>query len=269
MELAFVEATVEGRRTGALDIRLPSRRILSLPSQLGCPVACSFCVSRTSPLSRNLRETELLSLVDASLQAFPEDGRPIELSFTGEGEPLMNARVTRAVLEHAVARWPSIASYRLCMSGFGAPALLERLEPAVLPLRLQVSLHAARQDVRDRLIQRSVPLDVLEASLRRNAPFLETVELNVVLQAGINDSDADLAALAAWGDPTWPILLNPLLGDGRSIVSPQTDGFEHALQQAGRAVRRYGAVGQAISSGGFYPKLASRAEQSVALLGRI
>jgi adenine C2-methylase RlmN of 23S rRNA A2503 and tRNA A37 len=252
-------ARVEGYSTGILDISAAGRRVLSVPSQLGCRVGCRFCVSRNTPLVRNRTASEMLQMVESCFDAEPHDGRPVELSFTGEGEPLLNWKSTTACTKAVVARYPGVfTAVRYCFSGFGAGRLLAHAQDSVLPVRLQLSLHAARQSVRDALIPRSEPLDVILAAVREHEAQFSAIELNVVLQDGVNDSDEDLRALIAWGDEGWPILLNPLLADGEERVARRTGEFAAALRAAGREVKVYSKVGALISRRGLYPLMSAK-----------
>jgi 23S rRNA (adenine2503-C2)-methyltransferase len=259
LQTHFREAVFSGYRTGALDILMGNRRVISVPSQLGCTVGCSFCISQNAPLVRNLSAGEMLELIRQCLTEMPPDGRPIELSFTGEGEALLNWRNTGETVRALGRLSTDFNAVRYCFSGLGARKLLPRVIPGELPVRLQLSLHAARQSVRDRLIPRSSPLDEIHAALLGQKNRFSAIELNVVLQDGVNDSEEDLAALIAWGDPSWPVLLNPVLGDGEERVAARTDYFETALRAAGRDVKRYSRIGARISRERIYPLMSARA----------
>lgn len=150
-------AEFSGYRTGALDISLAARRIISVPTQLGCRIGCTFCVSGEGPLVRNLTSAEILHLVEEALRTTPPDGRPLELSFTGEGEPALNWRQAAAVCEALPGISSDFGSVRYCFSGLGADRLLGKLSGGPLPTRLQLSLHAARQHVRGGLVRNSAP----------------------------------------------------------------------------------------------------------------
>jgi adenine C2-methylase RlmN of 23S rRNA A2503 and tRNA A37 len=247
-----------GLQTGALDIGLQSRRVISIPSQLGCRVGCTFCVSSETPLARNLRPGEMVSMVRAALSARAADGRPLELSFTGEGESLLNLRSARAAALEVDRELTRLAGVRYSFSGLGAPQLLHEVPTDDFNTRLQFSLHAARQELRDRLVPRSASLSDILPAMHAVAHRFDTVELNVVLQDGINDSDSDLRALIQWGDPAWPVLLNPLLANGTEVVARRVEEFERALRAAGRAVKRYSEVAAGISRGGIYPLLTAQ-----------
>lgn len=251
-------ADFSGYRTGALDISLAARRIISVPTQLGCRIGCTFCVSGEGPLVRNLTSAEIIHLVKEALRAAPPDGRPLELSFTGEGEPALNWRQAAAACEALPDISSDFDSVRYCFSGLGADRLLVKLDGGAFPTRLQLSLHAARQHVRDRLVPNSAPLPSILAALKLHQDRFASVELNVVLQDGVNDSDADLAALSRWGSPAWPILLNPLLRDGAEVPGTRAEQFERALRSTDRTVHRYRQIAARISRGGIYPLMAAR-----------
>jgi hypothetical protein len=258
--VTFRAAVFSGYSTGALDIVLQARRILSIPTQLGCRVGCTFCISRDTPVIRNLTAAEMLEMVRLCLTQEPADGRPLELSFTGEGEAVLNWRETGAVCRALPALCTDFTGVRYCFSGIGADQLLSKLDGGGFPMRLQFSLHAARQEVRDQLVPRSLPLSVILATLRTNAYRFSAVELNVVLQDGVNDSDDDLRALAAWGDPDWRILLNPLLSDGQEHVAPRTALFRESLRAAGRPVIQYTQIGARVSRNQIYRPMSARRE---------
>lgn len=254
----FRPATFSGYHTGALDIGMATRRIISVPTQLGCRIGCTFCVSGKAPFVRNLTSLEMLHLVGEALRADPPNGRKLELSFTGEGEPALNWRQAAAVCQALPGLISDFTSVRYCFSGLGADRLLARLDGGPFQARLQLSLHAARQVVRDRLVRTSAPLREILAALQRHQDRFASVELNVVLQDGVNDADADLAALANWGSPAWPILLNPLLRDGAEVMGARVEHFERELRGAGRRVHRYQQIGARTSRGGIYPLLIAR-----------
>lgn len=249
---------VAGYGTGALDILLPSRRVLSVPSQLGCRVGCTFCISSSRPVVRNLRAEEMLGMVASCLDAQPAGDTPLELSFTGEGEPVLNWKAAAEACRRLPALSGQFTSVRYCFSGLGAASLLEKLDAGPYPCRLQFSLHTARQGLRDRLIPRSEPLATIKSALLDAASRFASIELNVVLQAGVNDTEEDLQALLDWVEPGWPVVLNPLLMAGDAVFSDASDRFVQALAASGVPVRRYRKVAQAITRAGVYPLLTAR-----------
>ena len=254
----FRPVVIDGYATGPLDIQVAGRRILSVPTQLGCRVGCTFCVSAGAPVVRNLRAVDMLEMVRVCLDALPPDGRPLELSFTGEGEALLNHRETAKVCAGLAGVCADFSSVRYCFSGMAASRLLSVLSAAPFTPRLQFSLHSARQTVRNHLVPLSEPLGVIEKTLRENASRFSAIELNVVLQDGVNDSDEDLDALATWGRSDWPVLLNPLLESGAEKQARRVLQFAQELAARGRIVRIYREVGARIARSGMYPMLTAR-----------
>lgn len=250
MPITYREYLVSTHSLGVLDLQFATRRVLSVPTQIGCAVGCTFCVSKDSPLTRNLTTDEMLSMIRPNLTG----DLPIEVSFTGEGESLMNNREVNAVVEKL---GHPVESIRYCASGLGIHKYLARMNVSRFPTRLQVSLHSAVQRTRDQLIPRSHNLHGILNSLNEVNGF-QAIELNVVLQHGINDDEEHMLALAQWGKPEWPILLNPLLNYGRAIISPKTEWMRENLIARGRTVHVYNQVGEQISRQGIYPLMTAR-----------
>lgn len=255
----FHPRVIAGYSTGVLDIDLGARRVLSVPSQLGCSVGCTFCISGNRPFVRSLSGLEILDLLETALSANPACNKPVELSFTGEGEPALNWKACAEACKLVRACYPKINSVRYCFSGLGAPQLLGKLEAAGLPMRLQFSLHTARQSLRNQLVPRSAGLADIHSALRKHQPRFASVDLNVVLQAGLNDTLDDVNSLLAWADPSWRIVLNPLLTQSASTLSPNASEFMASLKAAGRSVVQYRAVADRITSAAVYPLLAASA----------
>lgn len=251
-------AAAGSRAAGGLEVRARGWRVLSTPSQVGCPVRCSFCISRRQRQATNLSADEIVAMVMSVAAEDEACELPIELSFTGEGEPALNHRAVSQAVRVLAGDLPAIQRVRYSFSGIGATQLLGRLETTALPARLQLSLHAARQAVRDVLVPTSLPLGQIETAMRREEERFQGVDLNVVLMDGVNDTDADLHVLAGWGEGRWCIVLNPLLGDSHR-PSNRVAWFEERLRRAGRQVRVHHQVARAIAAHGVHPLLAAPA----------
>lgn len=229
-----------------------------MPSQLGCAMGCTFCVSGQGNRARNLTSEELLELAGAGIARL-DPSRQVEISFTGEGEPLLNWKnIQTALAELKSGRCPAL-SLRLSLSGFAPAALLDRWNPIPhVRTRLQVSLHCATQQKRDRFVPRAAPLDELKAALLAHQHKFDEVTVNVVLQAGLTDADEDLVALLQWVEPSWAVTLNPLLLENGWQVSPRTEFFAEELRAAGLDVSSYSNVAREISRQALYPHFASK-----------
>jgi 23S rRNA (adenine2503-C2)-methyltransferase len=176
------------------------RTTLCVSTQVGCPLACSFCATGAMGFARNLSPGEIVDQVCQMRRLLPP-GRPLtNVVFMGMGEPLLNLPAVVAaarLLLHPKAF--GMAPRRVTVSTVGIPGRIERLLRAV-PVNLAVSLHAATDAVRDRLVplNRRFPLRTLlevlrgAASLTRRRP----VFFEYTLVAGWNDRSEDARALA-------------------------------------------------------------------------
>ena len=82
--------TVDGHEIEAVLIPEPGRTTLCVSTQVGCPLACSFCATGAMGFTRNLRTAEIVDQV-CRMQAVAGTETPItNVVFMGMGEPLLN-----------------------------------------------------------------------------------------------------------------------------------------------------------------------------------
>jgi 23S rRNA (adenine2503-C2)-methyltransferase len=210
LELAGVDRSADGTLKGALRARdgaiveavlIPEeeRTTLCVSTQVGCPLACAFCATGALGGGRNLRTAEIVDQVFRMRELLDGGRRVTNVVFMGMGEPLLNLdAVVEAVRILLHPRGFALAPRRVTVSTAGVvpriPDLLARV-----PVNLAVSLHAATDAVRDRLvpINRRFPLGVLMDALRA-LPRLDRrhpVFFEYVLLSGVNDAPGDARAL--------------------------------------------------------------------------
>src|SRR5439155_265128 len=92
-----VWSLADGERTESVFIPGVERQAtLCLSSQVGCPLACSFCVSGLYGVKRNLTTAEVVGQALGMLRDAPPFDR-VNVVFMGMGEALLNFdNVTRA-----------------------------------------------------------------------------------------------------------------------------------------------------------------------------
>jgi 23S rRNA (adenine2503-C2)-methyltransferase len=190
----------DGARVESVLIPEEDRTTLCLSTQVGCPLACSFCATGALGFTRNLRVAEIVDQVCRMRELLPSGRRISNVVFMGMGEPLLNlAAVVEAsrLLVHPKAF--ALAPRRVTVSTVG---VVPRLEPLLrsVPVNLAVSLHAASDAVRDRLVplNRRYPLDVLLGALRgidRITPQ-RPVFFEYTLIDGVNDTPEQARRLA-------------------------------------------------------------------------
>jgi 23S rRNA (adenine2503-C2)-methyltransferase len=191
------------RLDGGVDIEsviIPTegRTTLCISSQAGCAMGCGFCATARMGLHRNLRSAEIVSQILMARGELVAGERFTNYVFMGMGEPLANySRLARA-LSIMTADWGlSISPRRITVSTVGLVPMIARLLNE-FPVNLAVSLHAASDDWRDRLVpinQRYPLAQLLETCRRLPLSRRSRITFEYVMLAGINDSDEQARAL--------------------------------------------------------------------------
>lgn len=174
-----------------------------LSSQVGCPMACTFCATGSMGFTRNLSMGEILGQVLVA-RDYLGDTRPDwpvlrNLVFMGMGEPLLNwGAVKDALTSLNDDRGLNFSPRRITVSTCGIREGLRELGDSGLAY-LAVSLHAPNQALRERLMPRAArwPLDELMAALTAYPlKTRERITFEYLLLGGVNDSPEHAAELA-------------------------------------------------------------------------
>ena len=189
---AVVETVIIPRR---------GRTTLCVSSQIGCRRACVMCATGAGGFVRDLSAQEIV--LQVFLARF-ELERPIDnVVFMGMGEPFDNFdHVMQAIRVISDQHGFAVARRRITVSTAGHVEGIMKMAALKIPkVRLAVSLHAADDLLRDRLmpINKRYPLGALKEALgrlltRKN----DVVFIEYVLLAGINDSPEMARKLAAY-----------------------------------------------------------------------
>jgi 23S rRNA (adenine2503-C2)-methyltransferase len=191
-----------GYTVEAVTMRYPRRSTLCISSQVGCPIGCPFCATGQGPFGRNLQAHEIVDQAIDARRLLAEEGRRLShVVFMGMGEPLANyAAVVESVRRLAAPEWLGISPRRITVSTSGLVPRIDRLAEEKLPVTLAISLHAARDELRDVLvpINHRYPLgELIPAAQRFARTSGRRVSYEWVLLAGVNDTDRDARELAA------------------------------------------------------------------------
>ena len=196
----LVLATGDGAKIEAVIIPEARRQTLCVSSQVGCSLDCAFCATGRMGLGRNLRPDEIVDQALHAAELLAEEGRALtHVVFMGMGEPLLNLKnVVQAIriLTHPDAF--GLAPRRITVSTAGVAPKIAELGAAV-PVRLAISLHAARDELRDVLVplNRRFPIDELLAACKAfPTPKRERISFEYTLIDHVNDAPADAHALA-------------------------------------------------------------------------
>ncbi|MDX6700767.1 MAG: rRNA (adenine2503-C2)-methyltransferase [Baekduia sp.] len=174
------------------------RRSLCLSSQSGCPLTCTFCATGTMKFGRNLTTSEIL---DQALH-FRRMEDVDHVVFMGMGEPMMNLDNVLG----ACRRLPDVGvSHRhTAISTVGWTPGIDRLAETDMPIRLALSLHAADETLRSRImpVNDRHPLhEVLAACERFYERKKRMIFIEYVMLDGVNDGPEHAAQLARVLDP--------------------------------------------------------------------
>jgi len=174
-------------------------------TQVGCPVGCAFCATGAGGFKRNLATGEMIDQVltvgEAAVREkmLAADGRVSHVVFMGMGEPLLNYDATMAAV-HLLNEELKIGMRNITISTIGYVPGIYRLASASLQLTLAVSLHAAGDGLRRKLVpgmSRYLLKDIIAACRHYINHTGRRITFEYCLLKGVNDSHAEAAALAS------------------------------------------------------------------------
>ncbi len=176
------------------------RLTVCFSSQAGCPMECAFCATGHEGFLRNLSSSEIVEQIVAVQEDF---NTPVSnVVAMGQGEPFLNYDNLLGALRR-INTDPGlrVGARKITVSTCGLIEGIQRFGREPEQFRLAVSLHSARQRTRDQLMPKlaNQPLDHLQQALiEYNHESGRRVTLEYMLIAGINDSDAEMDALAVF-----------------------------------------------------------------------
>jgi 23S rRNA (adenine2503-C2)-methyltransferase len=180
-----------------------ARHTLCISSQAGCAVGCPFCATGELGFTRDLETAEILDQVRAALarlQAREDDAHLTNVVFMGMGEPLLNLdRVLEAVSALNDAERLGLGARHITVSTSGVVPGIRRLSALGPQFTLAISIHAARDALRDVLVplNRRWPVAEVVAAAREHARATgRRISYEVTMIGGVNDTDDDADALA-------------------------------------------------------------------------
>jgi 23S rRNA (adenine2503-C2)-methyltransferase len=192
----------DGARIETVLMAYPDRMTVCVSTQAGCAMRCDFCATGQAGFSRQLTCGEIVGQVmEACRAASPR--RVSNVVFMGMGEPLANFDA----LMQSVRRLTGdvgMSARHLTVSTVGVVPGIRRLATEGVPVNLAVSLHAARDSLRDQFmpINRRYPLGVLSEACAEY--FVRTgrrISFEWALISGVNDTPDDVGELAAYARP--------------------------------------------------------------------
>ena len=183
---------------GAADRR--ERNTLCISSQAGCAVGCPFCATGELGFDRDLDVAEIVDQARHARRRMVAVGRHLtNVVFMGMGEPLLNldAVLSAAAALTDPARF-GLGARHITISTSGVVPGIERLARLRPQWTLAISLHAARDPLRDLLVPLNRRWPVGEVVAAARAYGQETgrrVSYEYVMIDGINDTAVDADAV--------------------------------------------------------------------------
>jgi 23S rRNA (adenine2503-C2)-methyltransferase len=189
----------DGRQIESVFIPDTPSMTFCVSTQVGCAMACAFCLTGKMGLTRHLTAGEIVGQVRVLADALGMRSQPFNIVLMGMGEPLHNYEATMKALriladDHGFALSPR----RVTLSTVGLLPALERLAKEPLMPNLAVSLHAPTDAQRGDLVplnRRYGVAEIIDACRRFPLKRRSRITFEYVLLAGVNDSPADAKRL--------------------------------------------------------------------------
>ncbi len=177
------------------------RHTLCISSQAGCAVGCPFCATGELGFGRDLETAEIVDQVRHAARRLAADGKRLtNIVFMGMGEPLLNLdRVLASVEALNDPHRFGLGARHITVSTSGVVPGIRRLTALGPQFTLAISLHAARDSLRDVLVplNRRWPVaEVVNAARAHAAATGRRISYEYTMIEGVNDTDLDAHALA-------------------------------------------------------------------------
>jgi 23S rRNA (adenine2503-C2)-methyltransferase len=196
----FLLRLADGRHIESVFIPDTPAMTFCVSTQVGCAMACAFCLTGKMGLVRNLTAGEIAGQVRVLAGALDLRDKKFNIVLMGMGEPLHNYDETmRALRILADEHGFDMSARRITLSTVGLLPALERLaKEAVMP-NLAISLHAPTDLQRGQLVpinKKYGVADIINACRRFPLNRRSRITFEYVLLAGVNDSPQDARKLA-------------------------------------------------------------------------
>lgn len=180
---------------------LDGRHTVCVSSQVGCPMACSFCATGSLGFRRNLTSLEIVEQVLFWARFLEKSGARItNIVYMGMGEPFMNYD---NVLESIrILNNPdkfALGARHISISTCGIIEGINKLAKENLQVNLAISLHAPNNELRTRLmpINKKYPLDKVLAAVKKYVKNTSRrVMFEYLLLDRVNDGPKEAEQLA-------------------------------------------------------------------------
>jgi 23S rRNA (adenine2503-C2)-methyltransferase len=233
----------DGETIETVAMRYDDRRTVCVSTQVGCAMGCRICATGRGGLTRDLTTGEIVGQVLHVARELQRAGeRLTNVVYMGMGEPFANYDATLGSIRRLNdPRGFGLGARSFTVSTVGIVPGIERFTDEGLQANLAVSLHAADDELRTRLlpINRTYPLGPLLRACRRYVERTNRrITFEVALIDGINDAPSHARGLA---DLLRGLLchvnlipFNPVPGtDWKRSPNARVDRFSQVLAERG------------------------------------
>jgi 23S rRNA (adenine2503-C2)-methyltransferase len=237
----FLFRTHDNHLLESVLISQSGRQTVCLSTQLGCKVGCPFCASGKGPFNRDLSAGEIVEQV-VWIRKLAERNIT-NVVFMGMGEPLDNFDQTMKALEILTEKWGfGMGGRRITVSTSGIThRILEFVERMGGRVRLSVSLHSSKPEIRDELVpinRRYTLSDLIKTLDRVHRELKRDITFEYTLLQDINDSEEEARGVAKIAQSLQAkvnlIPYNPIKEMDYKRPSPErTEQFQKILEDAG------------------------------------
>ena len=194
----FLFKLEDGNFIETVLIKATGRETVCVSTQAGCKFACKFCASGKKGFIRNLKPSEITGQIvylKHKLKFYVTN-----IVFMGMGEPFDNyLNTVKAVKIINDEKCLNIAARRITISTCGIIPAIKKLKNLNLQINLSISLHAADDKLRSRLmpVNKKYPLKKLINEVENYFKATNRkITLEYILMKSINDSKRDAENLA-------------------------------------------------------------------------
>ena len=195
----YIFRTADAQRIESVFIPTKKRATVCVSTQIGCAFGCVFCASGMKGIKRNLSPDEIVSQV-LLIKADNLKDTITNIVIMGSGEPLSNYNNTlKAVRILNAPDGLGLAARKITISTCGLPKEILRLAKEKLQIELSISLHAAGDDLRSKLmpVNKKYPLtELIRAAKEYTRITNRLITFEYVLIDGVNDSRQAAVKLA-------------------------------------------------------------------------
>ena len=240
----------DGALVESVLMRYTDRATVCISSQAGCGMACPFCATGQSGLTRNLSSGEIVSQVQQAAADMVSGkiaggvGRLSNVVFMGMGEPLANYNTILTAIRRMIDPAPNglgLSARGITVSTVGLVPRIKQLADEGIPVTLAVSLHAPDDELRNELVpvnNRWNVREVLDAAWYYTRKTKRRVSIEYAMIRDINDQEwrGDRLGRILRGHLTHVNLipLNPTPGSKWTASRPEDEAaFVAAIERHG------------------------------------